>query len=110
MVENVSSAAGSTLASLEPLDTFARSVLWLANSEVKSLGLNQVLAGQTEPVLALVAEYADLGQKEIALRILEFAHLQAKAAEPKNPLALYWAAYLAHGAGSLQTAKQYWKD
>ena len=92
---------------VDPLDAFARSVLWLAGAEMKPLTLPILMGDQPHEVLGLVAAYADLKQEEIALRLLERCQLQAKGPGSQSPLALYWAAYLCDRTGKSPAAEAY---
>jgi Flp pilus assembly protein TadD len=80
---------------VDPLDAFARSLLWLARAESKQLKLDALLAGKAQSVLELVAEYADLNQEQQALRILQEFYLKPVAEQDLQPIPCYWAAYLA---------------
>jgi tetratricopeptide (TPR) repeat protein len=92
---------------IDPLDNFARSVLWLAGSE-KAPGLLEVLGGQVEPMLELVAEYGALNQEEVALRLaVEGSGFKVQGSGTGNPLLLYWAAYLSHKTGEARAADTY---
>jgi tetratricopeptide (TPR) repeat protein len=91
---------------IDPLDNFARSVLWLAGSE-KAPGLLEVLGGQAEPLLELVAEYGALNQEEVALRLVQGSGFKVQGSGIKNPLLLYWAAYFSHKTGEARAADAY---
>jgi tetratricopeptide (TPR) repeat protein len=84
----------------DPLDGFARSILWLVGSETKSISLGSLITGQRDPVLDLVAEYSGLGQADIAARILDQFYLEAGGREPADPIALYWRGWLAAQPGA----------
>lgn len=81
----------------DPLDAFARSVLWLLGEERDGLPLARLVAGKDQAVLELAAAYADLGQDAVALRVLEEF---GGGAASRNPLLAYWGAYLAARADS----------
>lgn len=91
---------------MDPLDGFARSILWLAGEEVESLPLSQLLRGKAQSCLDLAATYVDLGQDRIALRVLEEFYLRGLAGEGEL-MPFYWAAYLSERAGKEDAAARY---
>lgn len=78
----------------DPLDAFARSILWLAKAETELLTLRGLIDGKAQSALDLAAEYDSLGQKETALGILEEFYLRECQDGPVDPIPCYWAAYL----------------
>jgi tetratricopeptide (TPR) repeat protein len=88
---------------IDPLDAFARSLLWLAGAEERSLQLREVIDNQAQPVLDLAAQYLNLGQEALALRILEEFFLKNERTPARHPLPVYWAAYLSARTGQQQT-------
>jgi tetratricopeptide (TPR) repeat protein len=90
---------------LDPLDAFARSLLWQAGAEQKSQGLGELVRGDAQALLDLVAEYAELGAPGLALRLLEDFHLRGPADDARQtPIPLYWAAWLADRQGQARAA------
>lgn len=79
---------------LDPLDAFARSVLWLAHAEPKSVRLEQLVEGKAQSVLDLAAAYSELGQEDVALAILDRFYLKPVPARAREPIPCYWAAWL----------------
>lgn len=92
--------------SVDPLDVFARAVLWLARSESSSLKVECLVKGQAQPTLELVDELVQLGQEEIALRVLREFNLEPLAGRDFEPIPAYWAAWLAHRLKDAQQAEK----
>jgi tetratricopeptide (TPR) repeat protein len=90
----------------DPLDAFARMVLWLAGAEDKSMRLGDLVEGQAQPVLDLAVELVGLGQEQTALRVLSDFYLRQVAPESRDPLTLYWAAYLTTCTGRHEAARK----
>ncbi len=86
-------AAGANL-EVDPLDTFARSVFWLAKDPAESKRLGDLIGGRAQSVLDLVAMYADLQQDEVALRLLEEFYLRRLPDEAWEAMPVYWARLL----------------
>jgi tetratricopeptide (TPR) repeat protein len=82
----------------DPLDTFARSILWLAQSEDQSPKLGDLIAERGEPVLDLVADYAGIAHESFALQILQEYYMRRVSEAEWNPLARYWARFLTAGS------------
>ncbi|MCX6902756.1 MAG: DUF5107 domain-containing protein, partial [Verrucomicrobia bacterium] len=78
----------------DPLDAFARSLLWVTGAKDPSLGLKPLLALQPRVTLDLVAEYANLGAGKIALRLLDQCYFSVVPKSGWDPLFCYWAFYL----------------
>jgi tetratricopeptide (TPR) repeat protein len=76
--------------SVDPLDAFARSVLWLAKARTRSPSLDELL-GTPHSFRELIAEYADLAQDdwEPVRRLLEQFYLKANVTP--DPLINLWA-------------------
>jgi len=83
----------------DPLDIFARSILWLAKAETGPLRLRHLLIGNAHAALDLAVEYSELGQKETALRILEEFCMGKGGTPVSDPIPSYWAAWLAKQLG-----------
>ncbi|MCL5098528.1 MAG: DUF5107 domain-containing protein [Candidatus Omnitrophica bacterium] len=90
----------------DPLDTFARSILWLAGEKTTAYDLAPLISSNTQDLLDLVAEYAELGQEESALALLADFYFKPQRAA-REPVPCYWAAYLAHRLGKEQAATDY---
>ncbi|MBE7499226.1 MAG: DUF5107 domain-containing protein [Verrucomicrobiales bacterium] len=89
---------------VNPLDAFALSLLWLAGSEAEAPTLRQVLDAQPVALLDLAAEYAGLGQDETLARLLETFYVKSGH---HDPLAALWAAqgFKRHGTDSTVLAQ-----
>jgi tetratricopeptide (TPR) repeat protein len=74
---------------VNPLDTFALSLLWLAGSEAEAPTLRQVFDAQPVALLDLAAEYAGLGQDETLHRLLADFYVQSSH---RDPLVALWTA------------------
>lgn len=92
---------------LDPLDSFARSVVWLAGRERKPPTLEELTVHQAEPILDLVAEYSALGQDDVAFRLVENPFLKPLLIEAPEPLLFYWTAYLSRHGNNLTTTEHY---
>lgn len=86
----------------DPLDAFARSVLWLGGAEREGLELGRLIGGNVEAVLELAAEYMDLGQPAIALDVIENFEPEG---EGGGMLMAYTAGYLAQLLGRDSAAR-----
>lgn len=86
---------------IDPLDSFALAVGWLAGDRETACSLEKLLGSDLLRTLDLVTEFAELKQPEIALAVLESTYLSATAPEKIDPLAAYWEHDLA-----AQTGKQ----
>ncbi len=91
---------------VDPLDAFARSLLWLARSEDKSQSLQALVGGKTQPVLDLAAEYGALNQEQSALHLLDELYLKCVAAGDRDPIPYYWAAYLSSRLNRKEAARE----
>ncbi len=80
---------------LDPLDSVAMSVLWLADAETTPRALADFLGSNPDAVIDLAAEYLDLGQEPIALKVVESFYCSSATQRKTNPIPFYWAAYLA---------------
>jgi tetratricopeptide (TPR) repeat protein len=90
----------------DPLDVFARGLLWMAGMEDRSLRLRDLIDGQPQPVLDLAAQFLEAGQETLALRVLEEFFLKREKTAPSHPLPVYWGAYLAARAGQARVADE----
>ncbi len=86
----------------DPLDAFARCVCWLAGEQAESLGFGKLVGGKSESVLEVAAEWMDLAQPTVALRVLEGFGPKGQV---EDPLALYTAAYLTDVLGNAAMAQ-----
>lgn len=93
MLGHRSQAAQSARASLsiDPLDTFAMAVLWLGKERDESARLHAVLADNPAAILDLAAQFKELRQEPLALRILREFYLQQVKPEMQDPLLVCWA-------------------
>ena len=89
---------------MDPLDAFARSLLWVTGTKDASGGLAPLVAAQPRVTLDLVAEYANLGAGEIALRLLDQYYFSVVQKSNWDPLSCYWACYLSE-AESLENPR-----
>jgi tetratricopeptide (TPR) repeat protein len=87
---------------VDPLDSFSRSILWLAKSETPSQTLADLVGGQADSVLGLVAEYDGLGHSDIAMRLCEEHYFPKTPRAAWDPLVCAWVSWLA-GEGLAQT-------
>jgi tetratricopeptide (TPR) repeat protein len=104
--------ASATL-TVEPLDAFARSVLWLAQAEKKGMRLGDLLmenSAGTQRILDLAIEYSELGQAQTGLRILQEFYLNPNAGKPVDPIVSYWAALLAQRLGQSPLSQKHLKQ
>jgi tetratricopeptide (TPR) repeat protein len=92
----------------DPLDAFARSVLWLAKAEPKGMELRNLAKRNPQAVLDLAAEYSGMGQWDTALRIVEACYTRLSPKLADNPLPYYWAGYLANQRAQKDAAARYW--
>ena len=76
---------------IDPLDGFARSLLWLAKAESNSPTLADLVAGQIQPVLDLLVEYTELGDQQMASQLLLEQYCQRVPKPAWNAMASYWA-------------------
>ena len=91
----------------DPLDAFARSILWLARREDEALGLARLISAKAQPVLQLAIEYAELGQDQTAFDILSRFCLGTQRDAKADPIPCYWAAYLSGRLGKKEDAAAY---
>jgi tetratricopeptide (TPR) repeat protein len=96
--------ARETLA-LDPLDAFARSILWLIDEGEKGWELKTLVHGAPQPLLELATEYQVLNQDRIALRLLDEFYLRASSRSPQEPMVLYYAAWLSSRVGQMTQAE-----
>ncbi len=94
---------------VNPLDAFARSVLWLAHDEKKPLTLAALVQGNSTAVLDLAAQLSAVNQTATALPVLRefYCDESASTANAKQPLPFYWAAYLAGRLGQADRSAGY---
>lgn len=92
---------------VDPLDTFAHAVLWLARPGARGLQLGELIQTKAQAVLDLAATFVELGQDAIALRVLADFYCGAEPAQGAHPLPFYWAAHLAHRLGQSGAATRY---
>ncbi len=78
-----------------PLDTLARSLLWLQGMEFPEWTLAPLAKGKALAILELAVEYSGLGQFEMAYLVMDAFYLKAIHQKDMDPLVVYWAAYLA---------------
>lgn len=97
--------AQATLAD-DPLDAFARCMLWVTGAEGPTR-LGERIGGRAQPVLDLVAEFSELGQEDLALRIVEEWYCSRVVEKDRDPIPFYWAAWLAHRQGRAPEAGSY---
>jgi tetratricopeptide (TPR) repeat protein len=90
----------------DPLDAFARSLLWLAGAEDRSLSLRDLLDNQPQPILDLAAQYLEAGQERFALRVIDEFFPRREKTIARDPLPLYWGAWLAARAGQARSAEE----
>jgi tetratricopeptide (TPR) repeat protein len=88
----------------EPLDTFALAVLWLADARGSAQALRERLGGKAQPILQLASALLEIGQHEIALRIINEFYLEKVAPGQCDPLVNYWATALGKHAPALVKA------
>lgn len=79
----------------DPLDTFALAILWLEKETKAADRLAALLSAQAVPVLELAAQFDDLQQQAVAFRIIQQFYLRQVQPEHREPLAWYWAQFLA---------------
>jgi tetratricopeptide (TPR) repeat protein len=84
---------------VDPLDGFARSVLWRARMENPDMSLASLVTNDPHRLLDLVIDYVTIGYHEIALRLLREFHLQGRGERELEPMLVYWAAWLAGQVG-----------
>ena len=80
---------------VDPLDAFARSILWLTKSEVSGLKLAELVDGEPDALLGLVIEYSGLGERKVALRLCEEHHFSVVRKGAWDPMVCVWADCLA---------------
>lgn len=78
---------------VDPLDAFARSILWLAKAEVGGLGLDKFVEGNLPALMDLVAGYAEIvGVDWVPVhRLLDRFYLEATEPLGRDPIPVYWA-------------------
>lgn len=81
---------------LNPLDTMAMSVLWLADDEATPHALADLIGLNPDAVIDLAAEYLELGQEQVALKVAETFYCSGSTQQKTNPIPYYWAAYLSN--------------
>jgi tetratricopeptide (TPR) repeat protein len=84
---------------VDPLDGFARSVLWRIGMENSDMSLASLVTNDPHRLLDLVIDYLSIGHHEIALRLLREFHLQGRGEAELDPTLVYWAAWLAAQVG-----------
>ena len=79
---------------VDPLDYFARSILWLAGSEVAGPALRQLLQDNPYALLGLVGDYsaAGLRQPDIARKLLKLQFKESQIFQDDS--GSYWAIHL----------------
>ncbi|MBN1421881.1 MAG: DUF5107 domain-containing protein [Planctomycetes bacterium] len=92
----------------DPLDAFARSILWLAESEPPGLELVRLAAGSAEAAVRLAAAYADIAEEAVALRLLQslYVRTDGELEKGESPLPYYWAGYLADRLGQAPAERE----
>ncbi|MBU6401165.1 MAG: DUF5107 domain-containing protein, partial [Verrucomicrobia bacterium] len=91
----------------DPLDAMARSLLWLLGRGNHSLSLERRIGQQAQDTLEVVSAYADLGQTEVAWRILRTFYLERLTSTEWDPIASYWAAWLSDRLKKPRAAANY---
>jgi tetratricopeptide (TPR) repeat protein len=91
----------------DPLDAFARSLLWLADAGDQSLSLGHLIRHQAQATLELAADYASLGQLEIASRVFEDFYFKSLPEKEWEPIPCYWAAWLSERLQKQRAAADY---
>jgi len=84
---------------VDPLDGFARSVLWRAGMENPDLPLASLVTNDPHRLLDLVIDYVRIGHHKIALQLVREFHLQRRGERELEPMLVYWAAWLAAQVG-----------
>jgi tetratricopeptide (TPR) repeat protein len=80
--------------SVDPLDGFARSILWLAVAETPGLSLESLMRDDPNRLLDLVVDYVRVRQMKTALRLMDEFHLRRVPERERDPMLMYWAAWL----------------
>jgi Flp pilus assembly protein TadD len=76
---------------VDPLDTFARAILWMADAETSGQTLKQLLTSDPHALVDLLATCSDLaGEDGQSIQRLLESFYRADASNA-NPLAAYWA-------------------
>jgi tetratricopeptide (TPR) repeat protein len=77
---------------VDPLDTFAQSILWMAKAEAGAPNLQRLVQDDLPALMELAADYADIVGDDWAPvhRLLERFYL--KSSLPRDPIASCWAA------------------
>ncbi len=79
---------------INPLDAFARSLLWLAHAPDRDWSVATLLQDNPQNLLELITAYSNLGQPQIALDLIET--FDTAPPPDRNPIVAYWAGFLAH--------------
>jgi tetratricopeptide (TPR) repeat protein len=89
---------------LDPLDSFARCLLWLKGQAPRDSSLSELFRENEPGMLTVAAEFFELGDSESALRVLE--DYSPKADALGTPLPHYFAAYLNAGLNRQTAARR----
>jgi tetratricopeptide (TPR) repeat protein len=92
---------------VDPLDTFARSILWQARAEDRWLTLPRLLRDDPRQVLELVVAYDRLERPNTSLRILQECYVTQVPPEDRDPILSYWFAYLTATTGQPGASREH---
>jgi tetratricopeptide (TPR) repeat protein len=78
---------------VDPLDAFARSILWRAKAESPGLALASLVKGDLPALLELLSAYAQIVGDDWppVRRLLDELYLGANRARARDPIPVYWA-------------------
>ena len=95
---------------VDPLDSFALSVLWLTKAPHAAQRLETQINGNAQSMLDVLAAFVELQQYDIALRLLREFYLNRVRPEARDPMPGYYAGFLAHQLHEAEPARTAWKE
>src|SRR5262249_42974696 len=92
---------------LEPLNAFARSILWTAKSETGEQTLEELIKNNPNTLVELATEYSGLRGQDWGPTCRLFETFSSKAPEAAQPLASLWAAQVFLRCGRAEPAARF---